>query len=63
MFLPEFCSFSSHYPPFMYKQVKGWLQICSRLDKVKLMETTDARANEISEGLERNLLTYPLNIH
>lgn len=61
MFLLEFCSFFSHYPLFMYKQVKGWVQTCSSLDK--LMETTDARANEISEGSETNSLTYPLNIH
>lgn len=37
--------------------------MCSRLDKVKLMKTTDARVNEISEGSERSSLTYPLNIH
>jgi len=63
MFLLEFCSFSSRYPPCMYKQAKGRVQTRSRLDKVKLMDTTDARANEISEGSERNSLTYPLNIY
>lgn len=63
MFLLEFCSFFSHYSPFVNKQMKRWVHPCSRLDKVKLMETTDARANEISEGSKRNSLTCPLHIH